>query len=447
MSQRPLDLRKSISIIRRFKAVVGIVSAVGLLAGVGYAAFNPPEPSSTAVVSFPASVQSTATEVVIADSYPVLSAAAAKVSPPVSVGQLESDVQTKSLTTYLISITATSVSADGAEEIANAVAESYIAYVGDKTTPVQHLVAELFQPATTADAPSWLESMLIAGLVGALAGALVGSVASLAIGRNDRRLRDRDQIANAIGVPVAASVPVGHPSDPAGWAKLLESYQPAAVHAWQLRTALRYVGIIDPKSARRPDDETDGTAPDGDGDGDGDGVSLGVLSLSSDPGALGLGPQLAVFAASQGIPTALVIGPQQDEGPTAALRTACAASLSSPELPGPLQLIVSDDEFVDRKERAGLTVVVIVVDSRAPKIPATVRAAATVIGVSAGRVTAEQLARAAVAAAADGREVTGILVADPEQSDKTTGRVPQLMRPPRRRLPNRLKGVVTEIRR
>jgi capsular polysaccharide biosynthesis protein len=449
MSQQPLDLRKSISIIRRLKAVVGIVAAVGLLAGVAYAAFNPPKPSSTAVVSFPASVQSTATEVVIADSYPVLSAAAAKVSPPVSVGQLGSEVQAKSLTTYLISITATSKSADEAKAIANAVAESYIAYVGDKTTPVQHLVAELFQPATTATTPSWLESMLVAGLVGALAGALVGSVGSLAIGRNDRRLRDRDQIANALGVPVAASLPVGHPSDPAGWAKLLESYQPPPVHAWQLRTALRYVGIIDQKFARPPDDEAAVTVPDGDGDGDGDGygVSLGVLSLSADPGALGLGPQLAVFAAAQGIPTALVIGPQQDDGATAALRTACEASLSSPELPGLLQLVVSDDEFANQRKRAALTVVVIVVDGRAPKLPATLRAAVTLMGVSAGRVTAEQLARAALAAGADGREVTGILVADPEQTDKTTGRVPQLMRPPRRRLPNRLKGVVTEIRR
>ena len=66
MSQQPLDLRKSISIIKRLKAIVGIVSGVGLLAGVGYALVPPPEPSSTAVVSFPASVQSTATEVVIA---------------------------------------------------------------------------------------------------------------------------------------------------------------------------------------------------------------------------------------------------------------------------------------------------------------------------------------------------------------------------------------------
>jgi capsular polysaccharide biosynthesis protein len=434
MSQQPLDLRKSISIIGRFKALVGIVSAAGLLAGVAYAVFNPPEPSATAVLSFPASVQSTATEVVIADSYPVLAAAATKLGPSVAVGQLQSEVQAKSLTNYLISITATNKSGAEAEAIANAVAASYVAYVGDKRTPVQHVVVELFQPAVGASASPPLESILIAGLVGLVAGALVGSVASLAIGRNDRRLRERDQIASAIGVPVVASVSVGHPSDPAGWAKLLASYQPQAVHAWQLRTVLRYVGAIDQK----PDNGAD------------DGASLGVLSLSTDPGALALGPQLAVFAASHGIPTALVIGPQQDEGATAALRTACEASLavpelSSQELPSLLQLIVSDDEFADgQRERTALTVVVVVIDSGTPKMPATVRAATTVIGVSAGRVTAEQLARAAVAAGADGREVTGILVADPEQSDKTTGRVPQLMRPPRRRLPNRLKGVVTQ---
>lgn len=443
MSQRPLDLRKSISIISRLKAVVGVASLVGLLAGVAYAAVNPPEPSATAVVSFPASVQSTATEVVIADSYPVLSTAAAKVNPPVSVAQLRSEVQVNSLTTYLISITATGSSAEADRATANAVAESYIAYVGDKRTPVQHLVAELFQPAITAAAKSRLESTLIAGLVGALAGALIGSVGSLAIGRNDRRLRERDQIANAIGVPVAASLPVGHPSDPAGWAKLLETYRPSALHAWQLRTVLRYVGMIDRKPVRPPDDEAAATVPAGDRDG----MSLGVLSLSSDPGALALGPQLAVFAASQGIPTVLVIGPQQDEGVTAALRTACEAQPPSSELAGPLRLVVSDGQFMERRESDGLIVVVTVVDSRAPKMPATVRTAATVIGVSAGRVTAEELARAAVAAGAGGREVSGILVADPEPSDKTSGRVPQLMRPARRRLPNRLKGVVAEITR
>ena len=56
------------------------------------------------------------------------------------------------------------------------------------------------------------------------------------------------------------------------------------------------------------------------------GSSLAVLSLSSDRNALALGPQLAVFAASLGIPTALVVGPQQDANATATLRAACAAA-------------------------------------------------------------------------------------------------------------------------
>jgi capsular polysaccharide biosynthesis protein len=436
MSQ-PLDLRKSISIIKRLKAVVGIVSAVGLLAGVAYAAFHPPEPSSTAVVSLPASVLSTATEVLIADSYPVLSAASANLSPPVSVGQLRSEVQAKSLTTYLISITATVRSADEAEATANAVAESYIAYVGNKRTPVEHVVAELFQPAITTTAPSRLGSMLMAGLLGAVAGALAGFVVSLAIGRKDRRLRDRDHIANSIGVPVLASVPVSHPSDPEGWAKLMENYEPQAVHAWQLRTALGYTGILDRSFGGADHGMTNGQ-------GDSDGVSLGVISLSADPGALALGPQLAVFAASQGIPTALVIGPQQGEEATAALRTACAAPLSSTKRPSLLRFVVTSDEYIEQQKGAALSVVVVVVDGQGPKMPATMRTTVTVVGVSAGRATADQLARAAVAAGADGREVTGILVADPEQTDSTTGRVPRLTRPPRPRLPNRLNGVVTE---
>jgi hypothetical protein len=70
-----------------------------------------------------------------------------------------------------------------------------------------------------------------------------------------------------------------------------------------------------------------------------------------------------------------------------------------------------------------------------------------VVGVSAGAATAEQLARAAVVAAGDGRDITGILVADPEATDQTTGRVPRLARPARSRLPNRLRGIATEIKR
>ena len=428
MSQ-PLDLRKSIVIIGRLRVIVVLAAAFGLLVGAAYGLLKPPGVSSTAVVSLPDSVRSTTTEAVIATSDPVLQVASSHLSPPVPVDKLRSEVQVTLVTNYLLSFTATAGNAGESVAIANTVAQSYINYVDNERSPVSHVAAEMFQPAVGTSTSSRLEAMLIAGVIGALAGALIGCVAALAIGRRDRRLSDRDRIANAIGLPVLASVPVGHPEDPAGWAKLVENYQPQAVHAWQLRTLLRYFGVSDGADHTANGDE---------------GMSLSVVSVSADPGALALGPQLAAFAASQGIPTALVIGPQQDASAVAALRTACTAVQSSPSRPSLLRVVVAGDEEVDRHEGTALSVVVVVVDDRAPKMPATVRTAATLLGVSSGRVTAEELARAAVAAGANGREVNGILVADPEPTDKTTGRVPQLIRPPRRRLPNRMKGVVTE---
>ena len=174
-----------------------------------------------------------------------------------------------------------------------------------------------------------------------------------------------------------------------------------------------------------------------------------VLSLSSDRGALALGPQLAVFAASLGIPTALVIGPQQeDEGnATAALRTACAAQ---PSLRRSGQLLVSVADRGDmawRQPGAKLTVVVTVVGGRTPRVADTLPTSATVLGVSAGAVTAVQLAGVAVGVADEGRQIDGILVADPDSADQTTGRIPQLARPAGRRTPTRLTGMTTEIRR
>ena len=78
--------------------------------------------------------------------------------------------------------------------------------------------------------------------------------------------------------------------------------------------------------------------------GRGGGSSLAVLSLSSDPKALALGPQLAVFAASLGIPTALVVGPQQDPNATATLRAACAAPSEPSERSRYLRVTVSDQD-------------------------------------------------------------------------------------------------------
>jgi hypothetical protein len=97
---------------------------------------------------------------------------------------------------------------------------------------------------------------------------------------------------------------------------------------------------------------------------------------------------------------------------------------------------------------AVFTVVVATVDGQAPQMPDTMRTTSTVLAVSAGAATADQLARVAVSAAIDGREIGGILVADPESDDNTTGQMPQLAKPVRhRRLPARVNGLTTETRR
>lgn len=450
MSQQALDLRRSVQIVRRHRRLFGIVVALGLLAGAAYAVVKPPMLASTALVVLPqAPTQITqagsgtgssstgdsymATQVVIADSDAVLSSALPHVSPAMSLQSLRSKIQVKNPTGSILAITASGGTAPEAEATANAVANSYVSYVGNVNSPVGHVPARVLEPATNATGSTLVERVLIFGLLGALAGALVGFIVSLAIGRNDRRLRERDEIANSIGVPVLASVPVGHPSDAAGWTQLLDHYEPGVVHAWQLRKTLQQFGVGDfaPRNGAG-----------------GGGTSLTVLSFSSDQGALALGPQLASFAAYLGIPTALVIGPQQDANAAATLRAACAVPpYASPGRMRPLQLIASDDGRYGGPLDVPFAVVVTVVDARTPQMPDTMRTAVTMLGVSAGAASAEQLARAATVAATDGRNIAGILVADPDPADHTTGRIPQLPRPAQRRLPTRLMGISTEIRR
>jgi capsular polysaccharide biosynthesis protein len=464
MSQKALDLRRSMQIVRRHKVLVGAVVVLGILGGAAYAVLRPPMLTGTAVVALQPPVSAaptsaatgtidtfTPTQEIVAGSNQVLVDALPNVRPAMSLDELRLDVKIGSPSADLISVSAKGKNAADAEATANAVANSYIRYVTSARSAVGRIQAQLLEAASEATGPKPIEEIIIYGLLGGLVGALLGVIVALAVGRNDRRISERDGIANSIGIPVLASVPVAHPSAAAGWTKLFESYKPASVHSWQLRTALQQLGMPRPGFVR-PAYDGNGSSLYGDDralmHGHGGRLSLMVLSLSSDSGALALGPQLAVFAASQGIPTALVIGPQQDAARTATLRTACAAPLSEASTRhGMLQAIAYDTGDVDIQLDTALVIVVAVVDSRAPKMPDTMQTSATVIGVSAGAATAEQLARAAVVAGADGREITGILVADPEPTDQTTGRIPQLAQSARRALPNRLRGVVTEIKR
>jgi capsular polysaccharide biosynthesis protein len=445
MSQQPLDLRRSIQIVRRRKKLFGAVVVLGLLVGAAYGVLKPPLPQSTALVLLPqASAQDTQststdtliqTEVVVAGSDSVLTGALAHVSPAMSLQTLRNTVQVGSEAGSILSFTASGKTATEAEDTANAVANSYVAYVSAANSPAGHVQAQVLEPAITATGTKGTEHTVIYALLGLLAGALVGFVIVLAVGRQDRRLLERDAIANSIGAPVLASIPVAHPSDPLSWAKLLDEYEQEVVHRWALTRLLQGFGLPDGEALAGTHN---GARPRG--------FSLTVLSLSSDPGALALGPQLATFAAALGVPTALVIGPQQDVNVTATLRTACAAAPHSAERRKPLQLVVSDAGDLGQL-RAAFVVVVAVVDGGDPRMPDGLRTTGTVLAVSAGAATAEQLARAATAAAASDREIFGILVADPEPGDQTTGRIPRLAAPAWRSRPTRVSDIPTEIRR
>ena len=453
MSEQALNLRRSVHKVRRHRILIGTAIALGLVLGGAYSVQHPPMVTSTALVVLPAAVQSAgaatgpgagapatggpdpymATQVVIAGSDPVLSGALSQVSPAVSLQALRAKINVTSPATGILSISANGRTAAQAEATANAVAGSYTAYVGSRTSLAGLVSARVLDKAGKASGTAAVRQLIVYAVLGAILGALIGIIVAFVISRRDRRLRECDEIAGSIGIPVLASFPVDHPRDPAGWTKLLEDYKPGDLDAWRLRNSLRQLGMAGFNV---------------NSDSDGGSSSLTVLSLSSDPGAMAIGPQLAVFAASLGISTTLVIGSQQDTDATATLRTACdVPPPASSKRSSYLRVAVSDGHPATRLPGAALTIVVAVVDALIPRVADTMHATTTVLGVSAGATTAGQLARAASSAAADGREIDGILVADPEPTDHTTGRNPEPAGPMQPKVPGRLRGLTTEIRR
>ena len=428
MSRQTLDLTRSAQIVWRHKIFVGAVAALGLLGNTAYTMARPPVFTASALVALAPSAN-VSTQTVAVASAPVLTDALRRAGLAVSYETLQRRVRATRAAAQMIAITAQGDTAAEAERTANAVTLSYIEYVASVGNPLGVQPAQLVQPATTATVKPFTTRVSIAAGLGILLGALIGLIAALAIWRRDRRLRERDAIADSVGVPVLASVRATSPSDAVGWEKLFQSYAPGPGDAWLLRKVLRELGL----TSTSPASATPAA-----------GSSVAVLSISGDRDALALGPQLAAFAASQGMRAALVVGPQQDAKATASLLAACDAASS--QQPQNLRLVVTDHDDARQLPADMLTVVAAVVDGQIPHVTETMRAATTVLGVTAGAVTAQQLVRVAASAAGDGRHVAGILVANPAPGDQTTGRLPQLARPEEYRMPTRMVGVATESR-
>ena len=422
MDGQALDLKRSAQIVWRLKGLVAAFLMLGFLGGAVYTAVSPAVYQSSALVAIPPSI-SVAKQAAVVKSPAVLVPALNGVARGVPLATLRNRVVVLKAAAGLMAVVAEASSPGQAISTANVVARSYVAYATSGNGPTTGSVpVQLFLPATGASGTTLPWRLFYAAGTGVLVGALIGVIVALAVGRGSRWLRERDEIADSIGVPVMASVRVRHPAKPAGWAKLLDAYEPEAADSWRLRKVLRELGQAGP-------------AP-------GEGTSVAVLSLADDRKALALGPQLAAFAARQGIPATLVLDSRHDAKVTAALRAACAAAPGPPGPGRPGLAVINPDE--DMLPAGGLVIAAAVVDGRAPRVAATIRAATTVLAVTSGAVTAQQLTRVAASAAGDGRDITGILVADPDPDDPTTGRLPQLARLGQRRMPIRVTTAVTE---
>jgi len=158
-----------------------------------------------------------------------------------------------------------------------------------------------------------------------------------------------------------------------------------------------------------------------------------VVSLSGDIRGIAIGPQLAAFASSLGVVTRIFTAAGQRGDPS--LWAACATEPEVGARPGLYIGDVSDREAID------LTIILVTVDRRQPKLGDPPASAATILSVAAGTATAEELARLAVAVDDAGRRVDGIVVADPDQTDLTSGRRTMEERSRRPSLPVRLTGI------
>lgn len=415
MSQQQPNLRRTQRIVQRYKGIVGGFLILGAVAGAAYAYLNPPLKSSSTIVILPTPKPNIATDQLIAESEPVLAKALPGIGGGTTLQQLRSQITVTSPTANALTITATDKTASAAEADANAVATAYLAFIGSSSSPVGVVSGRVFEPATTATSGSAITTYVIYVPIGLIVGGIVGFVVALRRDRGDRRLRTRDELASSIGVPVLAAVDAEDPGSGHAWLKLLAEYEPDPVQAWTLRTMLARL---------RASGAGSGSSADGDSR-----AKVAVVSLTSDPAALAIGPQLAVFASSLGIRTVLVVLIQSPGESVAALRAACAAwRPTSPKQADSLRVVAATDADLDSLPEAPLTVVVTTVDDSAPLVSVAVRRHATVLAVSPRTVTALQLARAAASAADAGASVAGIVVANPDPDDTTTGMAPAVSR-------------------
>jgi capsular polysaccharide biosynthesis protein len=472
VSEQIVDLRSTSAILRRHARALVLIALLGGAVGAFVAQAVPNKYHSTAQIQFQAKPPGSASytiddQVLTALSTAVMQQAGADVG--LSPEQVTQQVEVTAQSTDILWITATSDSPTEARRLAQAMATRDNAYVqktqGD--TPVVQ-----GPPSSPTRSPVILRTALFVALGAGLA-VLSAGILFVVRGRRERTLLSRDQIADAIGVPVVASLQTKPPRSAAGWATLLKSYEPGSVETWTLRQVLRLVtpgapGSLAKLTPRSP--------------------AVVLVTMTHDVPALSVAPQLAAFAAATGATTSFVVAEGDDS--SNALRAAVARFGDDEPRPG---LSVSNRQVAGRqgtgegtagrdggrsrrwlqarlvrvrdraevieavpaaapgagqaaaqRDRVDLVVLLAVLDRMRPELHVDVpEGAVTLLAVSSGAATAADLARLAVAADDARHTVAGVIVADPDPLDRTNGRLLPSERAQHVPLPTRMTGTVS----
>lgn len=256
---------------------------------------------------------------------------------------------------------------------------------------------EVLQYANSVSPPPFI-SRIAPVLAGALAGLLVGASAVI-VRQRRRRLLTRDEIAEAVGVPVFLSLEVGRWHRGSNWMRLLQNYKLPATEVWDINKALSRLDLL-------------GKPP-----------VLTIVSLAGDAPSMAATVHVALATAATDVATALVL--TSDDVSSGGLGAACdRLSVRRGTPRHNLHLSKGSGHLADSD--TDLTIVSIVVDPDQPKLPAFVARETVVLMYSAGSANRDQLTRVLLTARSEGVVIKGIIVANPVPGDRTSGALPEL---------------------
>lgn len=175
MNQPPSDSPKFVQILGRYRVLIGLMAALGLLAGALFAVLYPPSFTSQATVIFPASdcpAGAICGGPLFAPNRTVYLGANLRQSLP-------SGVEVKSVGANGLWVSATARTAAQAVAATNAATQSLLAYAQSLSYPGEQVAAQISEPATRATGTTSLTRLRVDLLIGALLGVLLGVIAAL----------------------------------------------------------------------------------------------------------------------------------------------------------------------------------------------------------------------------------------------------------------------------